>query len=190
MKKIILIDNFDSFTYNLEQVLGHYFDGVIEVHRNNEIDINFMLQNYFSGIVISPGPGKPFDVPFSKEVILKFHQSKPILGICLGMQCLNEVFGGITVKSNYPIHGKTSKISHIEKGLFNNIPQNIAVARYHSLIIDKLTSPLEISANNEEGIIMGIQHKFLPVFGLQFHPESFLTEFGREIIINFLNYVK
>ncbi|MCD4817706.1 MAG: aminodeoxychorismate/anthranilate synthase component II [Candidatus Cloacimonetes bacterium] len=190
MKKIILIDNFDSFTYNLKQILGFYFDGFVEVRRNNEIDILYIQKNNFSGIVISPGPGKPNDVPFSKEIISKFYQVKPILGICLGMQCLNETFGGITIKADYPVHGKTSKISHSKTGIFNDIPQNIEVARYHSLIIDNLPSSLEITAKNESGIIMGIQHKKYPLFGLQFHPESFLTQFGKEIILNFLKFVK
>ncbi len=189
MKKLLLLDNYDSFTYNLEQLIGANFDGKIIVKRNDQIDLDYIYQQNFAGIIISPGPKKPKDALFAKKVISEFYKEIPILGICLGMQCINEVFEGRTIRAPYPVHGKTSLIINYGRNIFSNIPQKIIVARYHSLMVEILSSELSITAQTEDGVIMALEHKSYPLFGVQFHPESFLTEFGNEIICNFLKII-
>lgn len=185
MQKILVIDNFDSFTYNLVQQIQSIRKCELQVLRNDEIIRNI---NYgFDKLVISPGPKTPKDAGISNSLIRKFYKSKPILGVCLGMQCINEVFGGKTVHSPLPYHGKTSKITHTGVNVFKNVPQNIKVARYHSLIVTNIPSDLEIIAKTNDDIPMAIKHKEYPVYGVQFHPESFMTENGNIIINNFLN---
>lgn len=184
MQKILLIDNFDSFTYNLVQQLKNIFECDLTVIRN---DVEFSPTfKRFDKLIISPGPKTPKYAGISNKLIRKFYKSKHILGVCLGMQCINEIFGGRTVHSPLPYHGKTSKLKHFEKDLFEGVPQNVNVARYHSLIIDDISPELEIIATAKE-IPMAIKHKSYPVYGVQFHPESFMTEYGDKIMTNFLN---
>ena len=190
MHKILIIDNYDSFTYNLEQLFGTGYDGRLMVKRNDEIDFDFIEAQNFEGIVISPGPKTPGDVPFTISIIERYYRNLPIMGICLGMQCINELFGGKTVLAPYPMHGKIGRINHTNEGIFKEIPQDTVVARYHSLISEVKSDELEITAKLADGITMGIRHKHYPLCGVQFHPESFLTEHGKEMIINFLDMIK
>lgn len=190
MKKILIIDNYDSFTYNLKQLIDTHFDGVSTVKRNDEIGSSYIEENEFNAIVISPGPKKPADSGISKDTISKFHKRIPILGVCLGMQCINEVFEGRTIKAPIPIHGKSSEISHNNSKLFKNIPKKFKVARYHSLIIEPASEDLLITAYTSDKIPMAIEHKSFPLFGVQFHPESFMTEYGNDIMSNFLEFIK
>jgi anthranilate synthase component 2 len=189
MNKLLLIDNYDSFTYNLKQIIMCNYHGEVEVKRNDEIDIEFIADNNFQGIVISPGPKKPADSGISNDVIRFFFKTKPILGVCLGMQCINEVFGGKTIKSPEPLHGKISEIIHGETRLFRNIPRSFMAARYHSLIISPGSDELLITATTTSGLPMALEHRVYPLFGVQFHPESFMTEFGNQIIHNYLEHL-
>ncbi|MFH0811424.1 MAG: aminodeoxychorismate/anthranilate synthase component II [Pseudomonadota bacterium] len=186
MIRIFMVDNYDSFTYNLVQLIMSNAAVEMVVKRNDEFDIKYVYDLAPDGIVISPGPKGPKDAGLSKQVIKEFSPKVPILGVCLGMQCINEVFGGITREAETPVHGKTSMISHNCSNLFFGISNPIKVARYHSLIIDKIPSCLEVDAFTEPGTIpMAIHHKKYPAFGVQFHPESFLTEEGDIMIKNF-----
>lgn len=187
VKKILLLDNYDSFTYNLYQLIGTQFEGEIIVKRNDAIGLEYIENSEINGLIISPGPKKPKDIPFVKELIQLYFKKIPVLGICLGMQCINEVFGGSTVRALYPMHGKAVTISHSGAGLFQGLPENITVARYHSLVVKVNSDDLIISAKTVDNVIMGIQHKRHPLWGVQFHPESFLTEYGDVMIGNFLN---
>jgi len=190
MKKILLIDNFDSFTYNLYQQVQKLFSGKVVIFRNNELSIEQIQKDDYSAIIISPGPKRPENAGISKEVISRFAGQFPILGICLGMQCINEVYGGITTQCNYPVHGKAMSISNDGTGLYINTPSDFLVARYHSLKIDNIPNDLVVNSRTDDGIVMSIMHQSLPVFGLQFHPESFMTEHGDILIENFLSYVQ
>lgn len=185
--KILVIDNFDSFTYNLVQLIG-LFGGEIIVKRNNEINEKDISKIKPDKILISPGPGRPENSNASLIAIKKFCNSIPVLGVCLGHQAIGFSFGGNVVKAPKLMHGKTSYINHDNKSIFRNIPQNFIATRYHSLIVDNDTLPedLEVSARSEDGLIMGIRHKKYPVEGIQFHPESFLTIEGENIIKNWL----
>lgn len=185
MQKILVIDNFDSFTYNLVQQIKSLKQCEIIVKRNDE-QITPLFRE-FDKFVISPGPKTPKEAGISKSLIKKFYKTKPILGVCLGMQCINEVFGGQTTCSPLPVHGKTSKIRHCQKGIFKNIPNNIRVARYHSLVINDVPECLDVVARTDDNIPMAIQHKNYDVYGVQFHPESFMTEQGMKMMSNFLN---
>lgn len=185
---LLLIDNFDSFTYNLVQ----YFQILhqrVHVVRNNMLSLgqySLLLPEF---LVISPGPGNPSQAGISNEAILHFAGKIPILGVCLGHQCLAEVYGGKVVKASKPIHGKTSPIFHDGKGIFQGIPQGFHATRYHSLIVEKnsLPSCLEISAETEDGEIMALRHKDHPFLdGIQFHPESIKTQFGLELLHQFI----
>ncbi len=186
MKKLIVIDNFDSFTYNLVQMFKN-FELDIHIFRNNKVsleEISLLDPDY---ILISPGPRTPAFTGISKPLIRHFHKKVPILGVCLGMQCINEIFYGTTIEAPVPVHGKTSEIFHTHKGLFTDIPSPFRAARYHSLIIDRRSDELIETAHTRDGIIMGIQHRKFPLYGVQFHPESFMTENGEKIIKQFLN---
>jgi anthranilate synthase/aminodeoxychorismate synthase-like glutamine amidotransferase len=185
--KILVIDNYDSFTYNLVQLLGK-FSCEINIKRNDEITKEDIKVIQPDKILISPGPGKPEDSNISLTAIKEFGNNIPILGVCLGHQAIGITFGGKVVKADNLMHGKTSEIQHDEKTIFNNIPQNFIATRYHSLIIDKSSLPaeLEISAQTSNGLIMGIRHKIYPIEGIQFHPESILTVEGAKIIKNWL----
>ena len=185
---ILMIDNYDSFTFNLVQYLGILGENII-VRRNDKITLDDIIKMPPSRIVISPGPGRPENAGMSEEIIKRFYKEIPILGVCLGHQCIGEVFGAEVVNSGVVIHGKTSKIYHDGKGIFNGIENPFEAARYHSLILKKDTIPseLEITARTEDGIVMGVRHKNYRLEGIQFHPESFLTPLGLEILKNFIN---
>jgi anthranilate synthase/aminodeoxychorismate synthase-like glutamine amidotransferase len=185
---ILMIDNYDSFTFNLVQYLGILGENII-VRRNDKITLDDIIKMSPSKIVISPGPGRPENAGMSKEIIKRFYKEIPILGVCLGHQCIGEVFGAEVVNSGVVIHGKTSKIYHDGKGIFDGIKNPFEAARYHSLILKKDTIPseLEVTARTEDGIVMGVRHKSYRLEGIQFHPESFLTPVGLEILKNFIN---
>ncbi|SHK51894.1 anthranilate synthase component II [Paramaledivibacter caminithermalis] len=184
---ILVIDNYDSFTYNIIQYMGKFTKNFI-VYKNDEITLEELKNIRFDKILISPGPKSPSEAGISKDVINYFAGKKPILGICLGHQAIGEVFGGKTIHAPSVIHGKTSIIKHDGKGIFEGVASNIEVGRYHSLVIDPKTFPkehLEITAQTE-GIIMGVRHKKHKIEGVQFHPESILTKQGLKMIENFV----
>jgi len=184
---ILMIDNYDSFTYNLVQFLGE-MGQELTVHRNDKITIEQIAELKPDHIVISPGPCTPNEAGISLQVIEAFAGKIPILGVCLGHQSIAQVFGGKVIRSERLMHGKTSPVYHDEKTLFAGLPSPFTATRYHSLIVERETLPacLEISAWTEEGEIMGIRHKQLLVEGVQFHPESIITDYGKEILRNFI----
>jgi para-aminobenzoate synthetase component 2 len=185
---ILMIDNFDSFTYNLVQYLGEMGEELI-VKRNDEISVDEIEALAPDKIIISPGPCSPNEAGISVEVIKCFAGEIPILGVCLGHQAMGQAFGGHIVRAGRLMHGKTSPISHDGRGVFKNLPEDFPATRYHSLVIEKSTLPdcLEISATSDDGEIMGARHKTLPVEGVQFHPESILTgEVGKQLLRNFV----
>lgn len=185
---ILVIDNYDSFTYNLVQYIGER-EKDIKVVRNDKITISEIKRLSPLCIIISPGPGRPADAGISCEIIREFKGLIPILGVCLGHQCIGEVFGGKIVEAPRLMHGKTSEIFHNGTFIFKDIPNPFIATRYHSLIIEPRSIPdcLEITAKTKEDEIMGIRHKEYPIFGVQFHPESILTTEGKNILYNFLN---
>ena len=185
---ILMIDNYDSFTFNLVQYLGILGEN-IKVRRNDKVSLDEIKKMAPSRIVISPGPGRPVDAGMSKDIIRHFYKEIPILGVCLGHQCIGEVFGAEVINSGVVIHGKTSKIYHDEKSIFAGVENPFEAARYHSLILKKDTIPssLEVTAHTEDGIIMGVRHKNYKLEGIQFHPESFLTPVGLKILKNFID---
>lgn len=185
---ILMIDNYDSFTFNLVQYLGILGEN-IKVRRNDKVSLDEIKKMAPSRIVISPGPGRPVDAGMSKDIIRHFYKEIPILGVCLGHQCIGEVFGAEVINSGVVIHGKTSKIYHDGKSIFTGVENPFEAARYHSLILKKDTIPssLEVTAHTEDGIIMGVRHKDYKLEGIQFHPESFLTPVGLKILKNFID---
>lgn len=185
--KILVIDNYDSFTYNLVQLIGKFTDDIVVV-RNDKISVDEIRNLNPDKIVISPGPGTPEESGISREVINKLGSSIPILGVCLGHQTIGYCFGAVVTNAPYLMHGKSSSVIHDYKTIYNNIEQGFSAGRYHSLIIEKNNLPdvLEISAESEDGIIMGVRHKTFPIEGIQFHPESILTNAGDQIIKNWL----
>lgn len=187
MNKILLLDNYDSFTYNLYHLVQKEYSGKVEVLRDSQIDLKSLSS--YSAIVISPGPGRPQTTPAAMNILNTIPETMPVLGICLGMQCINEFFGGETVRGDYPLHGKVYKLHHDCRGLFHNIPDNIDIARYHSLVIN-IGNNLNITSRSDDGVIMSIEHKTRPVYGIQFHPESFLTQYGDRMVANFLKEVR
>ena len=184
---ILVIDNYDSFTYNIVQYLGELGEKIL-VYRNDEITIEQIQEKSFDKIIISPGPGRPESAGISKKVIKSFAGKIPILGVCLGHQCIAEVYGANIIRSSQIMHGKVSKISHNNKGIFLNMPNPFIATRYHSLVIDPetLVDPLEVIAYTDKKEIMGIKHKTKPIWAVQFHPESILTEKGINILKNFI----
>jgi len=162
------------------------YDLVIEVHRSDMISLDEIAALSPDYILISPGPKDPAHAGISKDIIKKFCEKLPIFGVCLGMQCINEVFGGITVPAPVPMHGKTSKINHNSLGIFQGVPSPLIAARYHSLMVKTGNGALTETAHSQDGVIMGLSHPELPLHGVQFHPESFLTENGFVLIENFL----
>jgi para-aminobenzoate synthetase component 2 len=183
---ILLIDNYDSFTYNLAQFLGQLGEK-LEVRRNDQITIDEIADRKPQRIVISPGPGEPQNAGICIDVIREFTGKIPILGVCLGHQAIGYAFGGNVVRAPTLMHGKTSRIHHDSKTIFRELPQDFVATRYHSLIVEKkgFPSELEISAETE-GLIMGLRHRKLQLEGVQFHPESVLTEVGLQLLRNFL----
>ncbi len=183
---IVMIDNYDSFTYNLVQYLGE-LGADICVFRNDTVDVEGVRALGPERIVISPGPGGPSDAGISKELIRVLGPSIPILGVCLGHQCIGEVFGGQVVRAPRLMHGKVSAIYHNGEDLFQDIPNPCQATRYHSLIVaEPLPAALEGIAYTAEGELMGLRHRQFPIFGVQFHPESILTTAGKQILRNFL----
>lgn len=184
---ILMIDNYDSFTYNLVQYLGELGEE-LKVFRNDEISLSGIKRLKPHRIVISPGPGRPDEAGLSNQIIKTFAPKIPILGVCLGHQCIGQVFGGRVVQAKRLMHGKTSRIYHQGDGIFKGIENPFTATRYHSLLVERSTFPkaLEITAETREKEIMGLRHRQYPVFGVQFHPESILTSEGKHLLKNFL----
>ena len=187
MKKIILIDNYDSFTFNLY----HYLSSLrvnVDVIRNDQITSNEVLKRRYSKIVISPGPGNPNQSGNCLKIVKSLYKKIPILGVCLGHQIIGQVFGSKITQAKKLMHGKTSKIMSKKTGVLRNLPKTFEATRYHSLIIDKksLSKDLEITAETKDGLIMGVRHKKYNVHGVQFHPESIKTKIGIKILKNFI----
>jgi anthranilate synthase component 2 len=187
--KILLIDNYDSFTFNLY----HYISSLkvtVDVVRNDKINSNEILKKKYNRIVISPGPGNPNQSGNCINILKTLHKELPFLGVCLGHQIIGQVFGSKIVQAKKLMHGKTSKINSKKIGILKNLPKTFEATRYHSLIIDKktLSNKLEITAETDDGIIMGVQHKKYNIHGVQFHPESIKTRIGIKILKNFINY--
>ena len=186
-RRILIIDNYDSFTFNLVQLFGQ-IGQELQVIRNDAMDVAGIRALQPLGLVISPGPGTPADAGICRQAILELHSEIPIFGVCLGHQCIGEVFGGRVVRAPVPMHGKTSAVTHQGGGLLKGLPSPLTATRYHSLMVEEATFPetLEIDARADDGTIMALHHRHRPVFGIQFHPESVMTEQGEEIVRNFL----
>ena len=184
---ILLLDNYDSFTYNLAQYLGE-LGCMVEVHRNNRISVEQIARRKPERIVISPGPCTPKEAGISVELIRQLAGKIPILGVCLGHQAIGAAFGGRIIRAPRLFHGKTSEIHHDRKGVFRKLPEPFTATRYHSLIIERKSLPRELSVTAEtgDGIIMGVRHRRYKLEGVQFHPESVLTAFGKQLLQNFL----
>jgi len=189
---VLIIDNYDSFTYNLVHLIAE-FAGGYEVYRNDRITTDEIREKHPDAILISPGPGRPADAGITEEVIRELGAEIPVMGVCLGHQAIGEVFGAKVVHAPTLMHGKTSLIEHDGKSIFESVPQQFIATRYHSLVLDPSTIPneLEISARTADGVIMGIRHKSYPIEGIQFHPESILTEVGPRLLSNWVSkYIK
>jgi anthranilate synthase component 2 len=184
---LLLIDNYDSFTYNLVHYLGE-LGAEVTVRRNDALTADEALRMNVKGIVLSPGPCDPDQAGICLELVEKAAGKLPLLGVCLGHQAIGQVFGGKVVRAPLPMHGKVSQISHNGTGLFEGLPNPVTATRYHSLVVERKSLPdcFEITAECDEGLIMGLQHKELPIHGVQFHPESIATEHGHDLLANFL----
>jgi anthranilate synthase component II len=184
---LVLIDNYDSFTYNLVHFLGE-LGAACDVFRNDKIAVADVIARKPKGIVLSPGPCTPNEAGICLDLIAKAGARIPILGVCLGHQAIGQVYGGKVVRAPTPMHGKLSKIAHKGKGVFKGLPKKFEVTRYHSLIVDRPGLPdcLAVTAETTDGLIMGLQHKTHPVYGVQFHPESIASENGHALLANFL----
>jgi anthranilate synthase/aminodeoxychorismate synthase-like glutamine amidotransferase len=184
---LVIIDNYDSFTYNLVQYFGE-LKVDIKVFRNDQVTIEQLQELQPDYVVISPGPCTPKESGISPEAVRYFSGKVPVLGVCLGHQCIGEVFGGNVIRAPYPVHGKLSTIHHNGQGLFQGIPEPFEAVRYHSLVVEEQTFPevLEVTATTEDGLIMGLKHRQHPTYGLQFHPESIFTGVGKSLLANFL----
>ncbi len=184
---LLLIDNYDSFTYNLYQYLAE-LGAQVEVRRNDAITLDEIEAIHPDHLVISPGPCTPHEAGLSCAIIERFGPSIPMLGVCLGHQAIGQVYGGRVIRAPEPMHGKTSKMYHKGQGIFQNLPEPFEANRYHSLIVERTTLPdeLEITAESADGLIMGLRHLTYPVEGVQFHPESILTPVGKDLLRNFL----
>ena len=185
---ILVIDNYDSFTYNLVQLLGE-MGADLRVVRNDQTTLDAIRTMNPSHIVVSPGPGNPDDGGVSLDVIRELGAVTPILGVCLGHQCIGQAYGGVVLRASRQMHGKTSQIYHTNEGVFENVPNPFEATRYHSLIVEEASLPscLRVTAFTAEGEIMGLRHEAYPVYGVQFHPESILTTYGTHILKNFLD---
>lgn len=186
--RILVIDNYDSFVYILVQYLGELGADPI-VYRHDEIDVAGIRDLGPDGILISPGPGNPDDAGISLEVLSELGGQTPIFGVCLGMQCMGQAFGGDVIRAPQVMHGKTSFIRHNDTGVFRGLPNPLEATRYHSLIVDRDTLPeaLEVTAETDDGLLMGVRHRDLDIEGVQFHPESVLTNAGHDLLTNFLD---
>ena len=185
--RVLVIDNYDSFVYNLVQYLGELGAEPV-VARHDALSLDEVAALGADAILISPGPGRPEDAGLSNDVVSRFGGELPILGVCLGHQCIGQVYGGQVVRAPQVMHGKTSLIRHTDAGVFAGLPQPLEATRYHSLVVDRTSVPdcLEITAETDDGIVMGLRHKELQVEGVQFHPESILTASGHDLLRNFL----
>jgi anthranilate synthase/aminodeoxychorismate synthase-like glutamine amidotransferase len=186
-----VVDNYDSFVYNLVQYLGE-LGAKPSVYRHDEISVEELADLAPDGIVISPGPGRPEDAGVSNAVIERLGRDTPVLGVCLGHQCIGEVFGGDVVRAPVLFHGKTSLVYHENQGVLTGLPQPFEATRYHSLVVAPASMPevLEVTARTEDGTVMGLRHREFPVEGVQFHPESILTANGKQLMANFLETCK
>jgi anthranilate synthase/aminodeoxychorismate synthase-like glutamine amidotransferase len=184
---VLVIDNYDSFTFNLVQYLGELGERVI-VRRNDAITLPEVVQLNPVAAVLSPGPGTPAEAGICKDLLLELGPTLPSLGVCLGHQCLGEAFGGTVRRASQVMHGKVSRVTHIEQSVFRSIPSPFAATRYHSLVVDRdsLPAELEVTAWTEDGTVMGLRHRQHPLAGVQFHPEAILTEHGHQLLANFL----
>ncbi len=183
--RIVLIDNYDSFTYNLVQLFSELAADV-RVYRNDQVELRDIEDKRPDGIVISPGPKTPKDSGICRQLVEQFKGKYPLLGVCLGMQIINEVFGGATLLAPRPVHGERDKIFHDGRGLFAGIPSPFWAARYHSLTAKKSSPDIIVTGWNSDGLVMALEHPTYPIYGVQFHPESFMTEYGHELAANFL----
>jgi anthranilate synthase/aminodeoxychorismate synthase-like glutamine amidotransferase len=188
--RVLVVDNYDSFTYNLVQYLGE-LEAEPLVFRHDAITLDGIAELAPDAILISPGPGRPSDAGISNAVIERFGATVPTFGVCLGHQCIGEVFGGTIVRAPHVMHGKTSWVHHSGAGVLAGLPDPFEATRYHSLVVDRDSLPdvLEVTAEAEDGVIMGLRHRELPIEGVQFHPESILTSVGKELLGNFLGAV-
>ena len=195
--KILILDNYDSFTFNLYQYVGEILTAqgiafTLDVARNDELSLKEIQKRRYDKILISPGPGEPADKAYfgvCADVITTLGKKTPVLGVCLGMQGIAHYFGGKVVRAKLPMHGKTSLITHDGKGIFRDLPQDLEVMRYHSLVAERASLPKDLiitATSSDSGEIMGLRHKKFPIEGIQFHPESFATEGGKRLIENFL----
>jgi anthranilate synthase/aminodeoxychorismate synthase-like glutamine amidotransferase len=185
--RVLVIDNYDSFVYNLVQYLGELGAEPL-VHRHDDLTVDEIVELEPDAVLISPGPGNPDSAGVSNDVILRLGGVVPVLGVCLGHQCIGQVYGGTVVRAPEIMHGKTSLIRHTGVGVFAGLPDPLEATRYHSLVVDRASVPdcLEITAETDDGIVMGLRHKELQVEGVQFHPESILTTGGHDLLRNFL----
>jgi anthranilate synthase component 2 len=188
MQRVTLIDNYDSFTFNLVHYLGE-LGAEVSVWRNDEITVADTLASRPDAIVLSPGPCTPNEAGVCLDLVRSASETTPMLGVCLGHQAIGQAFGGDVVRAPAPMHGKVSRISHQARGLFRGLNGPFQATRYHSLIIERVSTPaeLEITAESDDGLVMGVEHRDRPVFGVQFHPESIASEHGRQILRNFLD---
>jgi anthranilate synthase component 2 len=186
--RLLVIDNYDSFTYNLVQYLGE-LGADLEVVRNDAAPLEELVARRPAAVVISPGPGRPEDAGVTVAAVTAFGPAVPLLGVCLGHQAIGQAFGGRVVRARTLMHGKTSKIHHDGRGVFEGLPDGFEATRYHSLVVEAASLPgvLEVSARTDDGEIMGLRHRTLPVHGVQFHPESILTGEGKRLLGNFLS---
>jgi anthranilate synthase/aminodeoxychorismate synthase-like glutamine amidotransferase len=184
---VLVIDNYDSFTYNLVQYLGELGEPVV-VRRNNEITLQQIVELHPVAALLSPGPGTPAEAGICKDLLLELGPTLPTLGVCLGHQCLGEAFGGTVRRASRVMHGKVSSVTHDAQSVFRDLPSPFQATRYHSLVVDRESLPadLEVTAWTDDGTVMGLRHRQHPLAGVQFHPEAILTEHGHELLANFL----
>ena len=185
--KVVVIDNYDSFVYILVQYLGE-LGADLQVHRHDDLSVDELASSKPDAILISPGPGTPDDAGISLEVIEQLGPTTPTLGVCLGHQCIGQAFGGDVVRAPQVMHGKTSIVTHRDVGVFEGLDPALTVTRYHSLVVepDSIPDVLEVTAESEDGVVMGLRHREFPIEGVQFHPESVLTDSGHRMLTNFL----